>query len=560
MSVDPQGHTHPERPAAEDPTAGGGAATAAQALLSSDLSESLNRLAASALAGPATIYDKALDANYLNPLLRPDLGGNYHRLFDGGHTIAGAAKAVHAATPDDTIIEEALGTVGALLKDAVTPRGLPIRTWDKASFDTTAAALGDRFGIPKSWLYDINTYDVADVCAAAVGTVAVIFGWNRADTETFAQITASAGVSAVAAANPLLVMVTVAALARAFHKARRGDDYTALLDGGVKGAVGSATMLAAVAAVGAAGGSAGIGLLAGVTAGVLAHKATKHVTLSAVSRFVVDAARDMADRAQFELLADAWYADTMVSSSSTEMYGHDAYRQIIAMGETAVPLILAEMRVGHLHWGAALTEITGEAPDAKARSPKAATEAWLAWAHDQGLTADSSQHSDEADARQPKRQQIAEVVGRKSRKATAKTTAHAAEAASTAGRAVATASTAAGSTAKKAARGLAASVHAARQAAVAVGHGTGRTAKTTARHLAATGTATAAALKGRPLNKRSSTASAPPSKATATDAAICLPTVPADGDALPINASAMPSPPETPVSQDGHSSGRGAPT
>ena len=332
MSVDPQGHTHPERPAAEDPTAGGGAATAAQALLSSDLSESLNRLAASALAGPATIYDKALDANYLNPLLRPDLGGNYHRLFDGGHTIAGAAKAVHAATPDDTIIEEALGTVGGLLKDAVTPRGLPIRTWDKASFDTTAAALGDRFGIPKSWLYDINTYDVADVCAAAVGTVAVIFGWNRADTETFAQITASAGVSAVAAANPLLMMVTVAALARAFHKARRGDDYTALLDGGVKGAVGSATMLAAVAAVGAAGGSAGIGLLAGVTAGVLAHKATKHVTLSAVGRFVVDAARDMADRAQFELLADAWYADTMVSSSSTEMYGHDAYRQIIAHG------------------------------------------------------------------------------------------------------------------------------------------------------------------------------------------------------------------------------------
>ena len=498
MSVDPQGHTHPERPAAEDPTASGGTATAAQALLSSDLSDGLNRLAASALAGPATIYDKALDANYLNPLLRPDLGGSYHRLFDGGHTIVGAAKAVHAATPDDTIIDEALGTVGALFKDAVTPRGLPIRTWDKASFDTTAAALGDRFGIPKSWLYDINTYDVADMCAAAVGTVAVIFGWNRADTETFAQITASAGVSAVAAANPLLMIVTVAATARAFHKARRGDDYTSLLDGGFKGAVGSAATLAAVAAVGAAGGSAGIGLLAGVTAGVVAHKATKHVTLSAVGRFVVDAARDMADRAQFELLADAWYADTMISSSSTEMYGHDAYRQIIAMGGTAVPLILAEMQAGHLHWGAALTEITGEAPDAKARSPKAATEAWLAWAHEQGLTTDSSQHGGETPARRPRRQQVAEVVGRDSRKATAKTAVHVAEAASSAGRAAATASAAAGSGTKKAAHGLAASVHAARRAAVAVGKGAGRTAKTTARRLGAAGTATAAALNDQP--------------------------------------------------------------
>ena len=95
----------------------------AQALLASDLSSELNNLVAAAVKGSATIYDKAMDANYLDPLLRPDLGGSYHRLFDGGHTIAGAVRAARGASPDDTIIEEALGTVQALLRDAATPSG-----------------------------------------------------------------------------------------------------------------------------------------------------------------------------------------------------------------------------------------------------------------------------------------------------------------------------------------------------------------------------------------------------------------------------------------------------
>ena len=58
---------------------------AAQALLASDLSSDLNNLVAAAVKGSATINDKAMDANYLDPLLRPGLGGSYHRLFDGGH-------------------------------------------------------------------------------------------------------------------------------------------------------------------------------------------------------------------------------------------------------------------------------------------------------------------------------------------------------------------------------------------------------------------------------------------------------------------------------------------
>ncbi len=263
---------------------------AAQTLLSSDLSEALNRLTAAALSGPATVYDKALDANYLDPVLRGGLGGSYHRLFDGGHTVLGAAKAVHAADTDGTMAADAAGTVTALLKDGATVRGLPLVTWDKARFDSIAAGLSDRFNIPTSWLYEVNTYNVADVAAATAGTVAVVFGWNRADTEAFAAVAANCGVSAAAATNPLGMMVAIVALARSFHKARCDGDYSGLADGSFRGAVGSAATLAAVGAVGAAGGSAGAALLVGITAGVLVHKATASVSITDVGRFVASSA------------------------------------------------------------------------------------------------------------------------------------------------------------------------------------------------------------------------------------------------------------------------------
>lgn len=37
----------------------------------------------------ATVYDKAMDAQFI----KTGIGGAEHRLFDGGHTIAGSGKA-----------------------------------------------------------------------------------------------------------------------------------------------------------------------------------------------------------------------------------------------------------------------------------------------------------------------------------------------------------------------------------------------------------------------------------------------------------------------------------
>lgn len=262
----------------------------AQALVASDLSGSLNRLVAAAVKGAPTVYDKAMDANYLDPAQRSGLGGSYHRLFDGGHSIAGAARAARGVSADDTVVQEALGTVKALMKDASTPRGLPLATWDKSTFDSVAGSLNSRFGIPKSWFYELNTYDAADLLGASIGVVSVIFGWNRADTEEFARIASTVGMSAAVSTNPLLMVVSVVAMGRAYNKASSAEEFAELADGAFKGAATSGASLMAVAVVGSIGASAGTALIVGITTGVLAYRATKNVSLVEVTRFIKDQA------------------------------------------------------------------------------------------------------------------------------------------------------------------------------------------------------------------------------------------------------------------------------
>ena len=257
-----------------------------QTLLASNLSVDLNYLLQAMIKGSATIYDKAMDANYLDPLLRSDLGGSYHRLFDGGHTLGGAFKAARDASPDDTVMQETLGAVQGLLRDGTTPRGLPLANWDKGTFDSMAGSLESTFGIPKSWFYDLNTYDAAELLGGTVGAIALIFGWNRADTETFAKLVGSMGLSAAISANPLLLVVTVVALARSVHKARQTGEYAEFVDGQLKGGFSAGATLSAVALVGIAGGPAGLALLVGITTAVLVNLATDNLSPVAMSRVV----------------------------------------------------------------------------------------------------------------------------------------------------------------------------------------------------------------------------------------------------------------------------------
>ena len=84
-------------------------------------------------------------------------------------------------------------------------------------------------------------------------------------------------------------------------------------------------------------------------------------------------------RQRFEDLARRWERETAFSSSASEIVGHPAYQEIIGLGRSAVPLILAELRRRSNHWFHALSKITGEDPVKPEQQGRldAMTDAWV---------------------------------------------------------------------------------------------------------------------------------------------------------------------------------------
>ena len=250
-------------------------------VLASNFSLEIDTWLTNLLASPATIYDRAMDATYV----ATHVGGSYHRLFDGGHSLLGAIKAGHAASPDDSIIQEAAGTVSAIFKDFVTVRGIPFFTWDKATFDSVAGMLESNLHIPKSWFYDLNTINATELLTASIGVFALILNWNHEDREAFAKTIGSTAIVSVIGANPILMVVTLAALAKSFTDARREGNYTEFVEGLTKGGVVTGAVIATASVV---GGPVYVSLLAGICVGVIANKVMNKVDGAAIRDFVVD--------------------------------------------------------------------------------------------------------------------------------------------------------------------------------------------------------------------------------------------------------------------------------
>ena len=229
--------------------------------------------------GTPTIYDKAMDAAYNSTRI----GGGDHRLFDGGHTIAGAFQAARNASPDDSIFEEAAGFLQALARDATTPRGLPLVTWDQETFNGLTDALG-RVGIPRAWVVDMVSYDAVEVIGASLGVLAIALNWNNDDVEEFSRIVGSLGLAAVVGANPLLLIVTVVALGRAFHTARRTGDWKEFTDGLARGGICTGAVLLATSMV---SGPAVVVLLTGICVGIVAQQASQKVSVVEIGEWMI---------------------------------------------------------------------------------------------------------------------------------------------------------------------------------------------------------------------------------------------------------------------------------
>ena len=231
------------------------------------------------VSGRSTIYDKAMDAAYN----ATRIGGGDHRLFDGGHSLVGAFQAVRDASPDESIFEEATGLLQALARDATTPRGLPLVTWDQDTFNGLTDSLR-KVGIPREWVIDMVSYDAAEVIGASVGVLALALNWSSDDVEQFAQLVGGMGLSAVVGANPLLLVVTVVALAKAYHTAQKTGDWKEFADGLARGGICTGAVILVTSMV---GGPAVVVLLTGICVGVVAQQASQKVSVVEIGQWIV---------------------------------------------------------------------------------------------------------------------------------------------------------------------------------------------------------------------------------------------------------------------------------
>ena len=93
-----------------------------------------------------------------------------------------------------------------------------------------------------------------------------------------------------------------------------------------------------------------------------------------------------ADRERFQELADRWESETVLLSNSDLAAEHPAHREIVSMGEPAVPLILERMQLQGGHWFHALREMTNAnpmKPDDRG-NVGAMQAAWLEWGERNG--------------------------------------------------------------------------------------------------------------------------------------------------------------------------------
>ena len=94
-----------------------------------------------------------------------------------------------------------------------------------------------------------------------MGALAIALNWNNDDVEQFAQIVGGMGLASVVSVNPLLLMVTVVALAKAYHTARKTGDWKEFTDGLARGGICTGAVILVTSMV---GGPAVVVLLAGL--------------------------------------------------------------------------------------------------------------------------------------------------------------------------------------------------------------------------------------------------------------------------------------------------------
>ena len=99
--------------------------------------------------------------------------------------------------------------------------------------------------------------------------------------------------------------------------------------------------------------------------------------------------------AHFRTLVRDWKRDTSHLSLISQRIIHPAYKQILGMGKTALPLVLAELSVEPDHWFHALTLLANDdpIPPGFCGTVSEAAELWVNWGRSQNLIPDATERA-----------------------------------------------------------------------------------------------------------------------------------------------------------------------
>jgi hypothetical protein len=160
----------------------------------------------------ATLASKAMDAEYL----RTHIGGSWHRLYDGGHSIAGSWKAISESLPELSALDQ-LGTwANEYWQDLLTARGMPIIVLDHT----------DQIS---EYFKHLDSVNVAELIGGDLCGVSIYCNWN--DPAKLVASATATDCSGIVYANVVAPLVSLIAVGRAYFLLRKSeqDDLQGLL-------------------------------------------------------------------------------------------------------------------------------------------------------------------------------------------------------------------------------------------------------------------------------------------------------------------------------------------
>lgn len=161
----------------------------------------------------SNIYDKAIDSVYNSTHVG---GSSFHHIVDGNHSLWGAWRAAHDASPNDHWWEELGGALEHLARDTASRSGInPFFSLEPATFTWLSKTLG----VSKGYLGDMLTFNAPELIGAGLGVVPLALGWNRMGAQKFSELATSMSLAAALSANPVLAGVAVVAGVKAIKRA-----------------------------------------------------------------------------------------------------------------------------------------------------------------------------------------------------------------------------------------------------------------------------------------------------------------------------------------------------